>query len=122
MKKLAAAILLISFMCGVFCRTAIVLDYYANTAAFAKNCINKDKPTLHCNGKCQMMKKLRQDEKKDDTNPERKADGKNEVLSSKSFFTATLDFRQTVRSVSFILMIEKPVDRSYTLLRPPSIA
>ncbi len=121
MKKLAAAILLISFMCGVFCKTAIVLDYYSNTAAFAKNCINKNKPALHCNGKCQMMKKLRQEEKKDDTNPERKTDGKNEVLSSKSFFTASILPGQTVRNISSVIVIEKPVDRSYTLLRPPSI-
>lgn len=42
---------------------------------------------MHCNGKCQMMKKLQQEEKKDQENPERKAENKNEIiLSSKSFY------------------------------------
>ena len=31
---------------------------------YAKNCINKARPKLHCNGKCQMMKKMRKRKKK----------------------------------------------------------
>lgn len=34
-----------------------------------------------------MMKKLKEEEKKDQQNPERKEEGKNEVISSKHFFT-----------------------------------
>ncbi len=64
-----------------------MVDYFANTAKYAKNCVNKAKPQMHCNGKCQMMKKIQQEQKKDQENPDRKSDNKNEViLSSKSFF------------------------------------
>jgi len=121
MKKLAAAILLISFMCGTFSRTAIVVDYYTNTASFAKNCINKSRPMLHCNGKCQMMMKLRQEEKKDNTNPERKNDNKFEVLSSKSFFIAHLYCDMATQTIIARTLLEMPVDRSYSLLKPPLV-
>ena len=81
-----------------FSKNFIVLDYYANTRAYEKDCINKDKPWMHCNGQCQMMKKMRQEENKDQQNPERKADNKNEtVLSCQSYF---LQFT----SPSFILL------------------
>lgn len=43
---------------------------------------------MHCNGQCQMMKKLRQQENKEKENPDRKLDNKYEVISSKSFFTS----------------------------------
>ena len=38
-----------------------------------------------------MMKKLQQEEKKDQENPERKAEYKNEILLSSKSFYATLD-------------------------------
>ena len=88
MKKLVAFILLIAFTLQTFGRALVVVDYYTNTAAFAKNCVNKAKPKLHCNGKCQMMKKLKDEEKKQQDQSGRKADVKDEVLSSKSFFTS----------------------------------
>lgn len=66
----------------------MVLNYYTNTASYAKNCENKARPMLHCNGKCQLMKKLKQEENKDKQNPERRSDNKDEVLSSKSFFAS----------------------------------
>jgi hypothetical protein len=36
---------------------------------------------LHCNGKCVLAKKLKQEEKKDQQNPERKLENKVEVFS-----------------------------------------
>jgi len=86
-RQVAAIFLLFSFALQVFNRSIIVLDYFANTASFAKNCENKARPMLHCNGKCQMMKKLKEEEKSDQQNPEHKSENKNEIVSSKSFFT-----------------------------------
>lgn len=65
----------------------MVFDYKANTNAYALNCENKARPQMHCNGQCQLMKKLKKEEKKDQENPDRKSENKQEVLlSSKSFF------------------------------------
>lgn len=35
---------------------------------------------MHCNGKCHMMKLMKQDEKKNEDNPERKSENKFEVI------------------------------------------
>jgi hypothetical protein len=93
-RQFAVIFLLIAFSGQVFNRTVIVLDYYTNTASFARNCENKAQPIMHCKGKCQMMKKLKEEEKKEQQVPERMA-VKNEVVSSKSFFTtvAVVDVR-----------------------------
>ena len=80
--------MIVAFALQTFDKAFIVVEYYTNTAAFAKNCENKARPQMHCNGHCQMMKKLQKEENKDRQNPERKSDNKNEVLSSKSFFAS----------------------------------
>ncbi|MBS1512414.1 MAG: hypothetical protein JST86_16330 [Bacteroidetes bacterium] len=90
MKSLSAIILIAAFAAQSFSGGFIMLDYYSHTAAFAKNCENKARPQMHCNGRCQMMKKLKAEEKKDEQNPERKADNKTVVLSSKSFFCSVI--------------------------------
>ena len=46
---------------------------------------------MHCNGKCQMMKKIQEEENKEQQETERKAESKNETLSSKSFFAILPD-------------------------------
>lgn len=41
------------------------MDYFANRAAYAKVCINKNKPKMHCNGKCRMIRQLQEEEKRE---------------------------------------------------------
>lgn len=120
-KKIAASLLLLCFMAQTFSRAAIVGSYYVNTASYAKNCINKAKPKLHCNGRCQMMKKLKQEEKKDAQNPERRNNGSDEVLSSKSHFAS-------VHSITIISSVQyfdqQPsftIDRAHDIFHPPGI-
>jgi hypothetical protein len=86
-KQLVAGLLLLCFTTQTFSRAAIVGSYYVNTAGYAKDCINKAKPQLRCNGHCQLMKKLKQEEKKETQDPERR-NSKTQVLSSKSFFAS----------------------------------
>lgn len=64
-KQLTVLFIMLAFLMQTFNKIFIVTEYYTNTASFAKNCENKSKPQLHCNGKCQMMKKLKQEENKD---------------------------------------------------------
>lgn len=45
---------------------------------------------LHCDGKCILSKKLKQEQNKDQQLPERKMQGKEEVVSSRSFFTTSI--------------------------------
>ncbi|MFZ4261571.1 hypothetical protein ACFRAE_05985 [Sphingobacterium sp. HJSM2_6] len=39
------------------------MDYELHLPDYIANCINKDRPELHCNGQCELMKKVREQEK-----------------------------------------------------------
>lgn len=86
-KRITAILLFLSFTAQTFSSPFVMLDYHLNTAAYAKNCINKARPKLHCNGKCQAMKKMREEERKEQQANERAGEYKvQQVLSSRSFF------------------------------------
>ncbi len=105
-------------MAQTFNRAAVVANYYTNTAAYAKNCVNKAKPQMHCNGKCQMMKKLKEEEKKEQQNNERKS-SPDEVLSSKSFFATIHTSKQTTVTEFFSHNSGTPIDRATPFFHPP---
>lgn len=52
---------------GVF----IVLNYYTHQQDYAALCVNKDKPEMHCNGKCQMDKQLQTSQHKQQDRPDK---------------------------------------------------
>ncbi len=73
---------------------------------------------MHCNGKCQMMKKLKQEENKDEQNPERKSENKNEcVLSSKSFFPVVTFAASCENKIKFPIL---PSGKEIKMM-PPSV-
>jgi hypothetical protein len=64
MKSLSALIMLIIFSLSVFAQGMVVLHYYFNKTYIAQNlCENRDRPTLNCDGKCVLAKKLAAQEK-----------------------------------------------------------
>jgi len=112
---------LFAFAVQTFNKAFIVLDYTTNTKTYAQNCENKAKPKLQCNGKCQMVKKLQQEEKKDAENPERKAENKNEiVLSSRSFFiTMHIFYAEENRSYA-VLAAANVINFPRKIFHPPN--
>ncbi|WP_210488632.1 hypothetical protein [Rufibacter aurantiacus] len=63
LKNLAAILLLSVMLTQAFSKFFIVLDYEANKDFISKVlCINREKPQMHCNGKCYLMKKLKKAE------------------------------------------------------------
>jgi hypothetical protein len=102
-KKIIAFVLLLSVLASSFSGMLLVADYYANTGAYAKNCINKLKPLLHCNGKCQLMKKIEEQEKKDQQNADSKMFFKSIILSSKTFYAVSPHPVQTLLLPTFTL-------------------
>jgi hypothetical protein len=122
-KQITSILLLLAFAIQTFSGGFVVLNYYTNTAAFAKNCVNKARPKMHCNGKCQMMKKLKEEEeKKDQQLPERKVENKIEVLSSKSFFYSAATAFSVIASKATTVEKDYPLtDISYSFFRPPQV-
>lgn len=119
LKKFLAILFLFSFVGQTFGQVLIVAGYYMNTASFSKNCVNKDKPLLHCNGKCQMMKKMVQEEKKDQQDPGRKTESKIIVLSSRSFFATAPFLPAGLYRVYAGMKGGYPVDHPLDVFHPP---
>jgi len=112
--------MLFAIMVQTYNKAFIVLDYYTNTESFAVKCENKSKPWMHCNGQCQMIKKLKQEENKDNQNPERR-DNRDEVISSKSFFSSiTSPVSITKPSEHFIVNDARVITRPRAFFHPPS--
>jgi len=85
LRNIAVISLLIAFAAQTFSGAFIKLGYIINPDAFAKYCVNKARPKLHCNGKCQLAKKIKEEEKKEQESLELKTI-KSQSISSKSFY------------------------------------
>lgn len=123
-RQLAAILLLFAFATHTFNQVAIVLNYYVNTASFAKVCENKARPMMHCNGKCQMMKKLKEEEKKDQQTPERKSENRAETVlyaNSPALLLSSLFYTEVKDQLSSLESTGKCVDRSFDFFHPPKI-
>ena len=98
----------------------MIAGYYIDTNAYAANCVNKNKPQMHCNGKCQLQKKLNDENNKDKQNTERRNDVGTEVLSSKSFFAVIqTPFKHFITKKYFTISTGTPVDHSSKFFHPP---
>jgi len=120
MKKVFALILLLCFTAQVFNQAAILVSFYLNRAYISKNlCENRYRPMLHCDGKCILAKKMKQQEKREQQNPEIKLQNKAEVISSRSFFTLTLTVPISLPPVYGFLPGVKTIDRPSSIFHPP---
>jgi hypothetical protein len=81
-RYVSAILLLFAFALQSFNGLFIVISYYANTSAYSKDCVNRFRPQMHCEGKCIMMKKMMEAEKKDQQAPQLKFEIKNDVFTS----------------------------------------
>lgn len=116
-RQLTALVLLLALMAQTFNKAIVVSSYYTNTAAYAKNCENKARPKLQCNGKCQLMKKLKEEEKKDQGSTNKQS--QDEVLSSRSFYT-TVSICKQISTVSFFNGNSgSPIDIPADFFHPP---
>jgi len=119
-KRIVAIILLLAFSVQSFSQAFIVLGYYSNAGAYARNCINKSRPKLHCNGKCQMMKKMQEEEKNDQQVPVQKTGYEVQVLYSKSFF-ATLNIPVFSTRIYKRHNAGDAIHRTLSIFHPPQV-
>lgn len=123
LKKSIAILILVSFVSQTFGSMLVLANYYTNKAAFIQKCINKAKPQLQCNGKCQMMKKMGEQEKKEKDQLEKKSALKQITLSTKSFFYS---FTFTLYTIPAIEIATEPnwliCKIGKSIFHPPSLA
>jgi len=121
LHRLVAFGVLLVFLAYTFSKYVIVADYYGNKHAYMEQCENKNKPWMHCNGKCQLAKKLQQQDSSDKQNPDRKAgNDKSNTLSSKSWFTKVPIMPPSRAVVNFLpLCLGKAIQMPKTFFHPP---
>ncbi|MBO9573826.1 MAG: hypothetical protein J7497_16690, partial [Chitinophagaceae bacterium] len=99
------------------------LGYIVQQKEYMKQCVNKARPQMHCNGKCLLMKKIEEQEKKERAQaPEMKYAAKQEVFSSSSSFNFSFAFHTSDNHLKvYPFNTGIPVDRTSPVFRPPSI-
>lgn len=121
LRYISSIILLIAFAIQSFQMGGIVVGYYLNTDVYAKKCENKAKPILNCNGKCQMAKKILEEQKKDEQAPERKLENKNQTIWYNSFF-ASLPLHASTTITSYnLFLVREPSARVHAIFHPPCL-
>lgn len=94
MKYSLVILLFSSLIVHTFSRSLVLADYLINLESYKKACVNKAKPMMHCNGKCQMLKKIKKQEGESNTSaPAPKFNQQELILSSKSFYPSIEMFR-----------------------------
>ncbi|MFN0216187.1 MAG: hypothetical protein ACKVT2_18160 [Saprospiraceae bacterium] len=58
LHRFIALLLVFSILGQASIRTAWTLYYQSNRAIYITQCVNKDKPSLHCDGQCAFMKQM----------------------------------------------------------------
>jgi len=70
MQRFLSLLLLCGIIGQASVRTAWTLHYQWNRAAYVAQCENKDKPSLHCDGKCAFKKQMAAREKNNSKEPQ----------------------------------------------------
>ena len=123
MKFIAVPILILLLMAQTFSKWFVEISFNLNRDYIAKNlCENRYRPILKCNGNCVLMKKMKQEEKKEQDAPPVKLEIASIVLSSRSFF-ATAEAPVFISRIRYSIAGNsgKPVDRAAAIFHPPSV-
>lgn len=121
LKQVLAFILIVAFSVQSLSRMMLVASYYANTSAYAKNCENKARPQLHCDGKCQLAIKLKKQAQKEEQSSDHKAEKKDEVVCHSDSFLPENTIEVFIISTKYpATQCADPIDRSYTIFHPPA--
>jgi hypothetical protein len=110
-------------MAQAFSTLFVIMGFNLNRAYIAKNlCENRFRPKMNCNGKCVLMKKLKQQEQEEQNKPVAKSEIITVVLSSKSFFATALP-SVAILSASYNSPEDsgKPIGRNNDIFHPPLV-
>lgn len=121
-RQLVSILFILAFAVQTFRQNFIVGIYYLNQALYAKNCENKTNPLLGCKGKCQVTKKLLQEEQKQAPAPGMKAEQKSESFSSLLYNTLLSTPEMDAQGCfGFAFSTGIPVNNSASIFHPPSL-
>lgn len=76
---------------------------------------------MHCNGQCQLMKKLEKEDQKDQSNPQRNLENNNKYFLSQELSFVIFLTQDTETPDFSILPNPKTIDRPHSIFRPPMV-
>ena len=123
MKKMLLYFLTLSLLVQAGWGYIVIGAFYANKDYITKYlCENRDKPQLHCNGNCVLMKKIRKAQEKEKENPSVKLKAEvYDIVDSNTLFSFTpTSIEITVLPIP--INVSKSIRRNPNrLLRPPIV-
>ena len=121
-RYLSAILLLCAFAIQTFNGVIILVSYYANTASFSKDCVNRFRPQLHCKGKCVMMKKMIEAEKKEQQSSQPNLEIKNDVFTSDNLSSVFSEMPTAENEIHFIFTSSKSsTGFLQSIFHPPAV-
>jgi hypothetical protein len=100
----------------------ILLSYFTNKHAYERYCVNKARPQLHCDGKCQMAKKIKAEEERDQKDPLKQSlSSEVSLINQNHFVQIDPEFIPSpLREKLFPHSIGNVRDMSRSIFHPPS--
>lgn len=121
LKVFATILLASSIFIQTFSSFIVKIDFYMNQSYIAKNlCVNREKPMMHCNGKCYLSKKLKQQEKQDPQAPVPKYERFDVVLYFAPSYNAPQNSLSKVKNKFFIKDENLVSSFPSSIFHPPS--
>jgi len=102
MKLLAASIFILVICIQSFASWIIIAEYAINKDYITRNlCVNKERPKLHCNGKCQLAKKLASEENQNSSDSSNHAKISVDLICFQQAFPVNIISQETNLDESF---------------------
>jgi hypothetical protein len=123
LKRLISVILLVALIGSSFSRFFVYAGFELNRQYIASNlCVNKSRPWMHCNGRCFLMKKVKEAEdnekKQERTSQQTRYQDALPPLSALSIPSFHLENLKTVYPTHATPRI---IHQSYEILLPPEV-
>lgn len=119
LKQLLSIVLLFAFLLQMSHRLIIIVDFKVNNEQYLQNCENKSRPEMACKGRCQMTKKVQEEEQKEQQLPETKLEKTYDLF----FVNIHNDFQyfNTTPEKSYFQLycVGQEIKMSRTHFRPP---
>ncbi len=123
-KRFTAILLLVALISSNCSRFFVAAGFELNHKYITENlCINKNRPWLHCNGKCYFMKKVK--EAQENEKKQQREDQKSRYQEALPVVqnTSGMLFAKNILAINYPrIATPKPITRVYSILLPPKIA
>lgn len=121
-RRLIALLFLLSIGVQTFSQVLVVVEFYRNRSYISKNlCENRFRPALNCKGNCVLMKKLKQQEQRNEKETSQKLPQFDNDLSSRSFFPPLPEMVPTSTAHLLPYQIGRVVNRARSHFHPPGV-